>query len=73
MKVLPQFNASGRLTHLTLWPSKTGVAGTRREHIAEERLEAYVGNRLGAKIREDAAEVYESLQQERQPMVHRAG
>ncbi|USE35864.1 LPD38 domain-containing protein [Endozoicomonas sp. SCSIO W0465] len=64
MKVSPQFTHEGRLTHVTL-TIKNRNGSNRREHIAEERLDAYVGHRLGAKIREDSHSVYESLQEER--------
>ncbi|WP_066016371.1 LPD38 domain-containing protein [Endozoicomonas atrinae] len=64
MKVSPQFTHEGRLTHVTL-TIKNRNGSNRREHIAEERLDAYVGHRLGAKIREDSHSVYESLKEER--------
>ncbi|WP_066018372.1 LPD38 domain-containing protein [Endozoicomonas atrinae] len=64
MKVSPQFTHEGRLTHVTL-TIKNRNGSNRREHIAEERLDAYVGHRLGAKIREDSHSVFKSLQKER--------
>ncbi|WP_419836081.1 JAB domain-containing protein [Endozoicomonas atrinae] len=64
MKVSPQFTHEGRLTHVTL-TIKNRNGSNRREHIAEEQLDAYVGHRLGAKIREESDSVYESLQEER--------
>ncbi|USE36809.1 LPD38 domain-containing protein [Endozoicomonas sp. SCSIO W0465] len=64
MKVSPQFTHEGRLTHVSL-TIKNRNGSNRREHIAEERLDAYVGQRLGAKIREDSHSVYESLKEER--------
>ncbi|WP_175404666.1 hypothetical protein, partial [Endozoicomonas atrinae] len=62
LKVSPEFTSSGRLMYFAL-DIRQRTGNNRREHIAEERLEAYVGNAVGGHIREQAREIQDRLRQ----------
>ncbi|WP_422465819.1 LPD38 domain-containing protein [Endozoicomonas sp. ALC013] len=60
LKVTPVFTSSGRLTDFTM-VIKQRNGNQRHERIAEERLEDYVGNRVGTKVREESENIRQSL------------
>ncbi|WP_219622247.1 LPD38 domain-containing protein [Endozoicomonas acroporae] len=62
LKVTPVFTSSGRLTDFTM-VIKQRNGNQRHERIAEERLEDYVGNQVGANIRQQSDDIQQRLKE----------